>query len=190
VPELDSAGSAGPLPVTVVLSRRPAPGRADDLREWANRIVEAASRFPGHLGAQVFPPDAPDHPDLVVAFSFSDAAALSEWEHSDERRVQLEAAKSLVVGEARAHTVSGFEGIFAHLPGQAVVPPPRWKTAVVIGLALYPISLLLNWALTPHLASWNVALRVLATTLIVVPYMSWVGVPYLSRWLRSWLHRG
>jgi antibiotic biosynthesis monooxygenase (ABM) superfamily enzyme len=190
VPETANADSAGALPVTVVLSRRPAPGREHDLLEWAGRIVEAASRFPGHLGAQVFPPDAPDHPDLVVAFSFSTAAELSDWEHSDERRVLLEAAKSLVVGEARAHTVSGFEGIFAYTPGQAVTPPPRWKTAIVIGLAIYPMSLLVGWLLAPHVADWNVALRVLVTTLIVVPYMSWLGVPYLSRWLGGWLRRG
>jgi antibiotic biosynthesis monooxygenase (ABM) superfamily enzyme len=185
----DNADSPSGLPVTVVLARRPAPGREQDLLDWAGRIVEAASRFPGHLGAQVFPPDASDHPDLVVAFSFATAAALSEWEHSDERRVLLDAAKSLVVGEARAHTVSGFEGIFSYAPGQAVGPPPRWKTAVVIGLAIYPMSLLLGWLLAPHLADWNVALRVLATTLIVVPYMSWLGVPYLSRWMSGWLHR-
>ena len=189
MPVVDNADSPSGLPVTVVLSRRPAPGREQDLLEWAGRIVEAASRFPGHLGAQVFPPDAPDHPDLVVAFSFSTAEELSDWEHSGERRALLDAAKSLVVGEARAHTVSGFEGIFAFTPGQAVTPPPRWKTALVIGLAIYPMSLLLSWLLVPHLADWNVALRVLATTLVVVPYMSWLGVPYLSRWMSGWLHR-
>jgi antibiotic biosynthesis monooxygenase (ABM) superfamily enzyme len=32
--------------------------------------------------------------------------------------------------------------------------------------------------------------RVLLTTVIVVPYMSWVGVPYLTRWLRPWLRAG
>ncbi len=190
VPDTANADSAGALPVTVVLSRRPAPGREQDLLEWAGRMVEAAGRFPGHLGAEIFPPDAPDHPDLVVAFSFANAAALSDWEHSDARRAQLDAARDLVVGEARAHSVSGFEGIFSYAPGQAVVPPPRWKTAIVIGLAIYPMSLLLGWLLAPHLSSWNVALRVLVTTLIVVPYMSWLGVPYLSRWLRGWLQRG
>ena len=178
------------LPVTVVLSRRPAPGREQDLLGWAGRIVAAAGRFPGHLGAEVFPPDPPERPDLVMAFSFANAAALSAWEHSHERQALLDESRSLVVGEARAHTASGFEGIFAQVPGQPVAPPPRWKTAVVIGLALYPVSLLLAWLLAPHLTGWNVVARVALTTLIVVPYMSWLGVPYLSRWLRPWLQRG
>jgi len=189
VPDPDSPDLPAPgLPVTVVLSRRPAPGRDGELLVWAHGIVDAACRFPGHLGAQIYPPEAPDCPDLVVAFSFASADALSVWEHSPERRDLLKNAERLVDGEARPHTVSGFEGIFAHAPGTAVVPPPRWKTATVIALALYPMSLLVSWLLGPYLASWNVALRVLVTTAIVVPYMSWLGVPWLSQRLRRWLN--
>jgi antibiotic biosynthesis monooxygenase (ABM) superfamily enzyme len=95
-----------------------------------------------------------------------------------------------VVGEARTHAVSGFEGIFSYAPGQPVMPPPRWKTAAIIALALYPMSVLLNWLLGPHIAGWNIFLRVLLTTAIVVPYMAWVGVPYLTKWLRGWLRSG
>lgn len=182
----DAAG----LPVTVVISRTPAPGREQDLVEWAHGITEAASSFRGHLGAQVYPPQAPDRADMVLAFSFSDAEALSVWEHSDVRRDWLQRAESLIVGEARTHAASGFEGIFSHAPGQPVMPPPRWKTATIIALALYPMSLLLNWLLGPHIAGWNIWLRVLLTTAIIVPYMAWVGVPYLSKWLRGWLRPG
>jgi len=176
------------LPVTVVISRRPVPGHEAELVEWAHGILEVASAFPGHLGAEIYPPSPPDRADLVLAFSFANAAALSTWEHSDERRSWLARAEGMVVGETRTHSVSGFEGIFAHAPGQPVVPPPRWKTASIIALALYPVSLLLNWLLAPHIATWNIFVRVLVTTAIIVPYMAWLGVPYLSRWLRRWLH--
>lgn len=176
------------LPVSVVISRTPAPGREQDLLDWARGIQRAASDFPGHLDAQIYPPHAPDRQDLVMAFSFANAETLSVWEHSDVRRDWLKRADELIVGEARTHAASGFEGIFAHAPGKPVMPPPRWKTATIIALALYPMSLLLNWLLAPHVTSWNIFLRVLVTTAIIVPYMAWVGVPYLSKWLRSWLH--
>ncbi len=52
------------------------------------------------------------------------------------------------------------------------------------------MSLLVGWLLAPHLATWNLLLRVLLTTSLIVPYMSWLGVPYLSRWLRVWLQSG
>jgi len=50
------------------------------------------------------------------------------------------------------------------------------------------VSLLLNWLLGPHIATWNIWLRVLLNVAIIVPYMAWVGVPYLTKWLRGWLH--
>lgn len=181
--------AANDLPVTVVISRTPAPGKEDELVAWANGVQQAASSFPGHLGAQIYPPSASDCNDLVMAFSFASAETLSAWEHSDVRRDWLKRAETLIVGEARTHAASGFESIFSHAPGHKVTPPPRWKTALIIAMALYPISLLINWLISPHVAEWNILLRVLVTTAIVVPYMAWVGVPYLSRWLRRWLHR-
>ena len=184
----DSPATASALPVTVVISRRPAPGREAELLEWAHGIRDAASRFPGHLGAEIYPPKAPDCDDLVLAFSFANAEALTAWEHSDERQSWLDRGASLLEGEVRTHAVSGFEGIFAPAPGGGVVPPPRWKTAAIIAMALYPVSLLLNWLLGPHLAPLNIFVRVLINVAIIVPYRAWVGVPYLTRWLRNWLH--
>jgi antibiotic biosynthesis monooxygenase (ABM) superfamily enzyme len=58
---------------------------------------------------------------------------------------------------------------------------------VVIALALFPMSLLLNWLVMPHLASWNVVMRVLLSVLIIVPWMIYAGVPYLTKWLKPWL---
>ena len=183
----DAAPSS--LPVTVVVSRHPAPGKEAALEEWAHGIVETAATFPGHLAAHVFHPSPPDCDDLVIAFSFADAESLSAWERSEERRSWLERGASLVAGEATTHAVSGFESIFSHVTGQPVVPPARWKTAVIIALALYPMSLLVTWLLMPHLTDLNVAVRVLISVAIVVPYMAWVGVPLLSRWLGGWLRR-
>jgi antibiotic biosynthesis monooxygenase (ABM) superfamily enzyme len=183
----DREGRSAGLPVTVVLARHPAPGREAELDAWAHGIVESAEAFPGHLGAEVYSPAPPDRDELVIAFSFANADALTTWEHSAERRHWIKAAEPLLTGEATPHTISGFEGIFSHVPGRPVMPAPRWKTAAIIALALYPASLLLNWAVVPHLLSWNICLRVLVTTAIIVPFMSWVGVPYLSRWLRGWL---
>lgn len=176
------------LPVTVVISRQPQPGREAELLAWAEEVTRVAEGFPGHLGARIYPPSASDRGELVVAFSFENADALTAWEHSGERASLLDRLEGLVVGETTTHSVSGFEGIFSHAPGRPIIPPPRWKTAVIIGIALYPVSLLLNWLLGPLIADWNILLRVLVNVLIIVPYMAWIGVPYLTRWLRGWLH--
>jgi len=178
---------ATPLAVTVVVSRRPAEGKEAELTAWAHGISEAAAKFDGHLGAQIYPPSPPDREDLVLAFSFSTAAHLSAWETSPERAQWLQRSQALSTGSLHAHAVSGFEDLFAPSVHATTTPPPRWKTGIVIALALFPMSLLLNWLLMPHLSSWNVVLRVALSVAVIVPWMIYLGVPYLTRWLKPWL---
>ena len=174
------------LPVTVVVSRRPAPGRERDLERWAQGLLELASRFPGHLAGEVMQSHDAEG-DLVVAISWANADAVHFWERSDERDSYLARADELLVGPARPELVTGFESIFA--PSASTTAVPRWKTAVVIALAIYPASLVVNLLLGPSLATWVLPLRVLATTVLLVPFMVWAGVPWLSRRLDGWLHR-
>lgn len=190
MPESQSRPSPEPqpdqhLPVTVVLSRRPAAGRQEELVRWAAGVTEAARTFAGHRGAQIFPP-TPERDELIVAFSFADAAALSAWEHSEVRRAWLDRAAPLLDGPARAYTAAGFESLFGEL-GAPHAPPPRWKTAAVIAVALYPASLVVNLALGPLIADWPPALRVLVSVVLIVPWMVWLGVPWATRLLRRWL---
>jgi antibiotic biosynthesis monooxygenase (ABM) superfamily enzyme len=181
------ASDAPPLTVTVVVSRHPATGKDKELTTWAHGISEAAAKFEGHLGAQIYAPAPPDREDLVIAFSFATAAHLSAWESSPERAEWLAKSRPLSTGALHTHAVSGFEGIFAASVNATAAPPPRWKTAIIIACALYPASLLLNWLVLPHLSTWSVALRVLLSTALIVPWMTWLGVPYLTRWLKPWL---
>jgi antibiotic biosynthesis monooxygenase (ABM) superfamily enzyme len=174
------------LPVTVVVSRRPAPGRERELEEWARGLVDLASRFPGHLTGEVMHAGDSEG-DLVVAISWANADAVHFWERSEERDAWLSRADELLLEPARPQSLSGFESIFAS--SSSAVPVPRWKTAVVIALAIYPASLVVNVVLGPVLADWALPLRVLATTAILVPFMTWAGVPWISRRLDGWLHR-
>jgi antibiotic biosynthesis monooxygenase (ABM) superfamily enzyme len=186
-PDQSSGDGATRLPVTVVLTRHPAPGRSAELADWAHGITEAASRFPGHLGAQILPSVEGESDDLTLAFTFASAEELSAWEDSAERLDWLARSEQLTVGHVHAHDVTGFEDLFAPSVHATTSPPPRWKTGVVIALALFPMSLLLNWLLMPQLTSWNVVLRVALSVVLLVPWMIYAGVPYLTKWLRPWL---
>ena len=174
------------LPVTAVVARRPAPGREAELEAWAHGIVETAAAFPGHRGAQILPPGA-DRDELVVAFSFDSAEELSAWEHSAERAAWLAKASGLTAGPATAHSLSGLESIFS-APLRASSPPPRWKTAVVIAIALYPMAFLVSWLVAPQIADWPLWAKVLVNVALIVPWMAWLGVPWVSRLLTRWLH--
>lgn len=178
------------LPVTVVLARTPAPGHEADLVQWAEGIAEVAQTYDGHLEAQVIRASASPSADVIIAFTFASAEQLTAWEKSEERASWLKRLDGIVVGAAESHTVSGFESIFSKSSQAVSRPPARWKTAVVIALALYPMSMILAWVLGPLTGSWPIPFRSLITTICVVPYMAWVGVPFLTRWLSPWLKRG
>lgn len=184
---------AQPLPVTVIVSRRPRPGREAELVTWAENISAAAATFDGHLGRAIYPPQAPDRDELVVVFSFDTAEHLGAWESSDERRQWLERARPLVASARYGHELTGFESIFSPSVGATTSPPPRWKTGSVIALALLPLSLLLNYLVMPVVpatGTWavDVLIRVTISVAIIVPYMVYFAMPRLTKLLRNWLH--
>lgn len=67
-------------------------------------------------------------------------------------------------------------------------PPPRWKTAVLVWFAIYPSITLLLWLAGPFLMRLPLMLRTLALTGILVPLLVFVLLPFLQKWLRTWLH--
>lgn len=177
------------VPVHVLVTRTPKPGKSEELVEWAHGIRAAASGFPGHLGGELYPPSPPDRDDFVMTFSFATADELKAWEISSVRAEWLAKSEPLVERTKYGASPSGFESLFGNKPGTPVTPPPRWKTALVILIALYPFSLLVNWLLIPHVIEWSIFARVLLTSVIIAVYMVWLGVPYVSKALRPWLNR-
>lgn len=189
---MDAGEQADPLPhmpVTAVIARRPWPGREAELQAWAERFVEAAREFAGFVEASIYPPHAPDNDDLVIAMTFDRAETLTQWERSDIRATMREAARPLVKGRPRAQSASGLEGLFGGRERLPITPPPKWKTAIVIIVAIYPFNLLFQWALGPSLADWPLALRLLPGSILAPAYVAWLGAPAVSRVLRSWLQR-
>lgn len=67
-------------------------------------------------------------------------------------------------------------------------PPARYKMAIVTWLAVYPTITLTVLVLEPlGLLAGPVPVRTLLLTVILVPLMVFVLVPWLTRLLRGWL---
>jgi antibiotic biosynthesis monooxygenase (ABM) superfamily enzyme len=67
--------------------------------------------------------------------------------------------------------------------------PPRWKTAVLVWLAIYPSLTVILWLVGPAIRDWPVALRTLLLTIVLVPLMVYVLLPALHRLLGPWARR-
>jgi antibiotic biosynthesis monooxygenase (ABM) superfamily enzyme len=68
-------------------------------------------------------------------------------------------------------------------------PPPKWKTAVLIWVAIYPSITTLFLVFGDQLMLLPAAVRTLVLTLILVPLMVFVLLPALQKLFARWLYR-
>jgi antibiotic biosynthesis monooxygenase (ABM) superfamily enzyme len=187
-------------PITVSIRREVDPDRSAEATVWVQTGVNLANRYPGFLGSGWV--RAGDESDVWhMLYRFSDETTLAAWEQSPERAWWLEMGRGFVRDE-RAKRRTGIEGWFDDPPTGSVpsvtdaaepaplpVAPPRWKQAVSIWLGFFPVNLLfaLLMAFVPGWEDVPLALRVLATTLVLTPIMTYWVLPWVTRMLRDWL---
>ncbi|WP_426140981.1 antibiotic biosynthesis monooxygenase [Pseudomonas sp. DWP3-1-2] len=169
-------------PVTLMVARRVAHGRYQELIAWLHEGERLATDFPGYLGSGVLAPP-PGDDEFQIIFRFANAETMHAWEHSASRSSWLVRGSGLFA-QPSEHRVSGIDGWFGAV-GQR---PPRWKQAVAIWLAFFPVSLLFNFVLGPLLNDLQLLPRVLISTLLLTPLMVFWFIPLSTHLLSSWLN--
>jgi antibiotic biosynthesis monooxygenase (ABM) superfamily enzyme len=176
-------------PVTTTVTRRVKPGHEPDYEQFLDGIIAAASRFPGHLGAEVFRPQRAAAGDYRVVYRFDTAQHLRAWLDSPEHAAWLARAEPHVIGPLRRQVLTGLEGWFT-LPTQpGAPPPPRYKMAILTWVTIFPLITLVVVATAPLLGGLPLVLRLAVTTGVTVPLMTWVVMPRVTRLLGRWLYR-
>ncbi|MBM7476752.1 antibiotic biosynthesis monooxygenase [Curtobacterium herbarum] len=179
---------AGP-PVTVSITRLVEPERIPEVTRWVQSGVNLANRYPGFLGSGWVRSTARSR-EWHMLYRFADHDSLSTWENSDDRLRWLDLGRDMVV-ESRVEKRTGIEGWF-DVPQDAPASsaPPRWKQAVSIWLGFFPVNLvftvLVGWLL-PSFAHLAALPRVLVTTLVLTPIMTFWVLPFVTTLIRPWL---
>lgn len=185
--------------VTTSVARRIEAGHEHDFVTWTDAGIALARTFPGFLGGGWL--RSTKHPDeYYVVYRFADAAALADWNDSPVRKAWLTRGEGVAV-EYATHRLSGIEGWFepqSHLTNAVRVvagdsaaatsaPPPRWKQTITIWLGFFPMSLLINFLLIPHLGALPLAVKTLIATLVNTPLMVYLVLPWITARLARWL---
>lgn len=170
-------------PVTLMVARRVRDGRYHDLLAWLHEGEQLAADFPGYLGSGVLAPP-PGDDEFQIVFRFADEQTLDTWEHSASRRAWLQRGSELF-GQPYEHRARGIDAWFG---GTDSPPPPRWKQSVAIWLAFFPVSLLFNALFGNLLGELSLVARILLSTLVLTPLMTYLFIPLSTRLLASWLH--
>lgn len=198
-------------PITVAVERRVDPDRQAEALAWVQTGTSLASRMPGYLGSGWVRGDAASSLWYTL-YRFADAASLGAWESSAERRWWLRTGEEFV-HDARVERRTGIEGWF-DVPASRLVEgdgtptargedpldprgpaprtiPPRWKQAVSIWLGFFPTNLVFTLlvSLLPAWGSVPLALRVLITTVVLTPVMTYLVLPFVTARLRPWFER-
>lgn len=180
-------------PVTVSITRTIAPGHSDEMFAWIRAGSALAARFDGFLGSGWVRPSTGSE-EWHMLYRFADEESLAIWEASSQRQWWLGAAQGLV-GESKVERRTGIEGWFdppvtddVQDLRPAPPAPPRWKQACVIFLVFYPLSLVANWVAGHSIIDWPLALRVLASVVVMTPIMTYVVLPWITRRMEWWLH--
>jgi antibiotic biosynthesis monooxygenase (ABM) superfamily enzyme len=183
---LTKGSTGGPL--TVSITRRVAPEDELLMLAWVHAGTSMAERFDGFLGAGWVRSGAED---WHMLYRFDSRVHLDAWERSPERMRWLRSAADLVE-HRRTEYRTGIEGWFDEPTSSSVrepgpTPPPRWKQASVIWVAFFPTSLALAYLLAPVSGHWPTVVRVLVTTLVATPWMTYLLLPFVTRLFQRWL---
>jgi len=175
----------GPV-VTVLLSRTIKPGLEKAYERALSDHLDEIQRRPGNLGITVFrPPKGSRSWSFVL--KFDSEKSLDQWQQSQSHALWKAKVGPMTEKEDMS-TLTGMETWFS-VPGMGVVSPPaRWKMAVTTWLAIYPAVLVVQLLLPSSFGSLPLPVRVLILTLVLVPAMTFVLMPTLSKLLRPWLY--
>lgn len=172
-------------PVTIIVRRRPRPGREKAFEEVVTGISRAAMTFPGHLGVNIFRPTRSTSYYRIV-FKFDSRRNFIAWETSPERQKWLEKFNEVDMGDPQMEVLSGLETWFNE--GEAVVPPAKYKMLIVIWAAVVPVSILVNYLVRPWLQDLHIFLQIIVISLCIVAIMTYLAMPVMSRLFHRWLH--
>ncbi|MFF7311821.1 antibiotic biosynthesis monooxygenase [Streptomyces sp. NPDC008137] len=173
-------------PVTTVLTWQVRPGHEREFEKWTRGISRCARQFPGNEGVSWLEPE--DGHRFHAVLRWSDQHRLAAWLESGERarwHRKIEDIATEVTSERQSTT--GMETWFS-LPGTTVQAPPRWKMVLTTFLGAYPFTLLITWLVTPQTTGWPLPLRAAVFPLVLLPVLTYLVMPRLSRLLRLWLY--
>ena len=183
-----AAAAASAAPVTLVLSRAVKAGHEQAFEDVLHRLAAEVRRQPGHLGLTVLAPQPGEPRIYTIVSHFADRAAADAWLASQARAQLVAEADLHATGDLQTRYLSGLEGWLAQ-PGAAVlVPPARWKVALLSAVGIVPLLEAVTYLLAPRLLGLPLWARPLISVVLVIPLMQYAVMPLLTRAARPFLY--
>lgn len=177
-------------PATILVTASPAPGLEHQWEQALGELVRTSLSFAGHLGTTVLKPTAQGPGQYRIIAKFDSAEHMVQWRDSKERQRHIERIAQFEARPADIHYVTGLETWFElpHHAEAALPPPPKYKMAVIIWIAVYAAVLPLIALLKPLMSPLPALLGSAILAAISVAMMTWLVMPALTWVFRFWLY--
>ncbi len=102
---------------------------------------------------------------------------------------RLEKLPNLLITDSHAQECVGLE-LWFDRPNisQRLKEPPFWKQVVIGIICVYPLILLLSWALAPVTGGFPSSIALLLNVVILSAMLTYPVMPWVTRRLRPWLY--
>jgi uncharacterized protein len=161
------------------------PGKEAEFRDWAARIDDLESTFPGFRGSYIAPSESGDNLWTTLV-RFDSVEHLNAWLDSPQRKKILKEGEDLVERFLAHRVDSSFPGWVPRDPVTGK-PPSMWKTASLVLLTLFPVVMLELKFLNPMLHGLNPALGTFIGNAISVSLTTWPLMPLAIRLFHPYL---
>ena len=120
-------------------------------------------------------------PIYTIVSHFRARADADACPASPERTRLVAKAGLHSAGQLHTRYMPGLEGWLAAPGTPVLVPPARWKTALVTAAGIVPLLELVSYLLGPRLNALLAWARSLISVVIVIPLMQYAVMPLLTR---------
>lgn len=178
-------------PVSTQVIRVIKPGHEEAFETRVREFYAQAQPIPGQLAVHVIKP-VPGSGSREWGFlrTFASPQARDDFFASDVFREYDASVAEHTEGDTRWSDLCGLETWFTAPGHRAVIPPPRWKMAMVTFLGVYLTSNVMSRVLGPLVHG----LPQLATSAVIVAgtvlCLTWLVMPALASLFRPWLQAG
>jgi antibiotic biosynthesis monooxygenase (ABM) superfamily enzyme len=174
-------------PVTVLFNVTVKQGEEQKFETLMHKLHETARTFPGHMGVTTIKNPARRGSRQTI-LRFDNTKHLEDWLRSPVRKNLMQPINEITDSDSFSEA-TGLETWF-DIPGQQVVPPPRWKMVVTTFIAIYPISLAYGAFVAGHVVRWPLAFRSLFLPVFAPIILTYFFMPFLTqRILKRWLYK-
>ena len=177
--------SAGDKSVTVLVNRMIPRPDEERFTSTLKDLLLDFDRFPGTSGNMVFRREIGDNLEFSILQRFEKSADHEAWLKSTQFPTWVSEIAPAIPAPDHIHRYSGMESLF--VTARAPDAPPRWKMAMILMIAVYPMSLVMSHWFAPMLSKLSLFSGSLLTSIFMVFTMTYVLVPILTRAFQGWL---